>query len=162
MRVINALRDAEQHWFTIVEEDLLYLHTRAVITVFDAYLMRALDLDLSSKTARVLPVSTKPPGDFDFLVDREYTLVSELLKPGKRKRTRLAPYTCSPCDGGSCRREVQISERDIDRSKSCEERSELGEVFPRLTRSPARSMVTGRQSHPLFLGKRAPREIRGR
>ncbi|URK88553.1 hypothetical protein LP421_15950 [Rhizobium sp. RCAM05350] len=46
MRMIDALRDAEQHWFTIVEEDLLYLHTRALITVFDAYLKRALDLDL--------------------------------------------------------------------------------------------------------------------
>lgn len=40
MRMIDALRDAEQHWFAKLEEDTLYLHTRALITVFDAYMRR--------------------------------------------------------------------------------------------------------------------------
>ena len=79
-RAVDALRDAAQHWFIFVSEDLQYMHTRATITAFDAYLKRNLETDLASHIPpRVLPVSTKPPGDFDFLVDREYKLIAELL-----------------------------------------------------------------------------------
>src|SRR5690606_9811234 len=71
MRAVDSLRDAAQHWFIVVAEDLLYLNTRALITAFDAYLQRALDDALIEHIpARVLPVSTMPPGDFEFLVDR--------------------------------------------------------------------------------------------
>ena len=135
MRVIDALRDAEQHWFTIIEEYVLYLHTRALVTVFDAYSKRALDLDLSSHIpARVLPVSTKPPGDFDFLVDREYKLIAELLKPGKRKRDEArARIRALLAMEGLAADEVQISEKDINRiEKAVRAGSELGDVFPRL------------------------------
>lgn len=135
MRMIDALRDAEQHWFTIIEEDVLYLHTRALVTVFDAFLKRALDLDLSSRIPpRVLPVSTKPPGDFDFLVDREYKLIADLLKPGKRKRDEArARIRALLAMEGLVSEEVQISERDINRiEKAVKAGSGLGEVFPRL------------------------------
>lgn len=40
MRAIDSLRDAAQHWFVVVAEDLLYLNTRALITAFDAYLKK--------------------------------------------------------------------------------------------------------------------------
>jgi hypothetical protein len=87
MRAIDAMRDASQHWFVFVSEDLLYMHTRAVISAFDDYLKRALKTDLHAHIPpRVLPVSTEPPGDFEFLVDREYKLIAELLRPGKRQR----------------------------------------------------------------------------
>lgn len=67
MRAVNSLRDAAQHWFVFVAEELLYLHTRGLVTAFDAYLKRMLDTDLQSHIPpRVLPVSTKPPGDFTF------------------------------------------------------------------------------------------------
>ncbi len=135
MRMIDALRDAEQHWFTIVEEDLLYLHTRALITVFDAYMKRALALDLSSRIpARILPVSTKPPGGFDFLIDREYKLITDLLKPGKRKRDEArARIRGLLAMEGLVVDEVQISEKDINRiEKAAKARKKLGEVFPRL------------------------------
>lgn len=135
MRMIDALRDAEQHWFTIIEEDVLYLHTRALITVFDTYLKRALDLDLSSRVpARVLPVSTRPAGDFDFLVDREYRLIAELLKPGKRKRDEArARIRALLAMEGLAVDEVQISEKDINRiEKAVKAGSGFGQVFPRL------------------------------
>ncbi|QZN99604.1 hypothetical protein [Chenggangzhangella methanolivorans] len=48
MRAVDALRDEAQHWFVVVEEELLYLHTRALITAFDAYLKRTLDDDLNA------------------------------------------------------------------------------------------------------------------
>ena len=54
-RAINALRDAAQHWFIFVSEDLLYMHTRAAVTAFDAYLQRvvviALQLEADGATA---------------------------------------------------------------------------------------------------------------
>ena len=72
MRSVDASRDAAQHWFVYVSEDILYLQTRATITAFDAYLKRALGSDLASHVpVRVLPVSTKPLGDLEFLVDKE-------------------------------------------------------------------------------------------
>lgn len=135
MRMIDSLRDAEQHWFTIIEEDVLYLHTRALVTVFDGYLKRALDLDLSSRIpARVLPVSTLPPGDFDFLIDREYKLIVDLLKPGKRKRDEArARIRALLAMEGLVAEEIQISERDINRiEKAVKAGSGLAAVFPRL------------------------------
>ncbi|MGE0500664.1 MAG: hypothetical protein AB7I79_03285 [Rhizobiaceae bacterium] len=135
MRMIDSLRDAEQHWFAKLEEDVLYLHTRALITAFDTYLKRALDLDLQSRIpARVLPVSTKPPGDFDFLVDREFTLVADLLKPGNRKRDEArARIRALLAMEALVTDEVEISEKDINRiEKAIRAGSNLGEVFPRL------------------------------
>ena len=35
IRAIDAMRDDEQHWFNEVSEQLLYLHARAAITLFD-------------------------------------------------------------------------------------------------------------------------------
>ena len=133
--MIDALRDAEQHWFTVIDEDVLYLNTRAVITVFDAYAKRALGLDLASRIpARVLPVSTKPPGNFDFLVDREYKLIAELLQPGNRKRDEArARIRALLAMEGLAAEEVEISERDINRiEKAVKAGADLGDVFPRL------------------------------
>ena len=135
MRMIDALRDAEQHWFTLVEEDVLYLHTRAIVTVFDSYIKRTLNLDLYSHIpTRVLPVSTKPPGNFDFLIDREFRLISELLQPGKRKRDEArARIRALLAMEGFAAEEVEISEKDINRiEKALKDGKELSEVFPRL------------------------------
>jgi hypothetical protein len=35
LRAIDAMRDDEQHWFNEVSEQLLYLHVRAAVTLFD-------------------------------------------------------------------------------------------------------------------------------
>jgi len=35
MRAVDAMRDAGQHWFVFVSEDILYMQTRALISVFD-------------------------------------------------------------------------------------------------------------------------------
>lgn len=135
MRAVDALRDAAQHWFVFVAEDLLYMHTRAVITAFDAYLKRALDSDLASHIpTRVLPVSTKPPGDFEFLIDKEFDLVRELLKPKKRKRDEARARIRSLLALEALVTEkVEISEKDIDRvEKGLRAGEEVGAVFPRL------------------------------
>lgn len=135
MRAIDALRDAAQHWFVFVSEDLLYLQTRALITAFDAYLKRLLDDSLSAHfPPRVLPISTMPPGDFEFLVDKEFTLVEELLKPGRRARDEArARIRTMLAMEAIVTDEVEISERDIDRiEKAMRGGAEFNAVFPRL------------------------------
>lgn len=136
MRAIDSLRDAAQHWFVVVAEDLLYLNTRALITAFDAYLQRALeDALIEHIPARVLPVSTMPPGDFEFLVDREYRLIRELLEPGRRHRDEARARIRSLLAMESIAvEEVVISERDIDRiEKAVRAGQDILEVFPRLS-----------------------------
>ncbi len=135
MRTVDALRDAEQHWFAKLEEDVLYLHVRALITAFDAYIRRTLEIDVNSRIPpRVLPVSTMPVGDFDFLVDREYKFIADLLKPGNRKRDEArARIRSLLAMEALVAEEVEISEKDINRiEKAIKEGSELQAVFPRL------------------------------
>ena len=106
-----------------------------MVTAFDAYLKRALAMDLHSHIPpRVLPVSTKPPGDFDFLVDREYKLIAELLAPRKRHRDEararirsLLAIEAIVQDG------VEISERDVNRiERAVRDGKAFEEVSPRL------------------------------
>jgi hypothetical protein len=61
LRAIDALRDDEQHWLAVVNEGLLYLHTRAAITLFDEILQDVLGERLADHLPeRVLPISTRP------------------------------------------------------------------------------------------------------
>lgn len=134
-RAVDKLRDAAQHWFIYVSEDLLYVYTRAMVTAFDAYLKRALAMDLHSHIpARVLPVSTKPPGDFDFLVDREYKPIAELLAPRKRHRDEARARIRSLLAMEAIVRDgVEISERDVNRiERAVRDGRAFEEVFPRL------------------------------
>jgi hypothetical protein len=135
MRSIDALRDAAQHWYVFVSEDLLYLQTRALITAYDAYLQRMLEIDLRSTIPpRVLPISTMPPGDFEFLVDREFIYVTELLQPGRRHRDEArARIRSMLAMEAIVTEEVEISERDIDRiEKAIRGGANFTAVFPRL------------------------------
>ncbi|MFD7545523.1 DUF3644 domain-containing protein [Pseudarthrobacter sp. NPDC059871] len=85
MRVIDAWRDAEQHWYATVDEGLMYLHVRAAITLYDELLHKVFGERLGDHLpARVLPISAEPPQDFQILVDREYKRIEELLHPNRR------------------------------------------------------------------------------
>lgn len=135
IRAIDAQRDAAQHWFVYVSEDLLYMQIRALITAFDAYLQRKLDVALHEHIPpRVLPISTKPPGDFEFLVDKEFNYVNELLQPGRRARDEArARIRSMLAMEAIVTEEVEISERDIERiEKAMRGGAEFVTVFPRL------------------------------
>jgi len=91
LRAVDAMRDDEQHWFTIVDEGLLYLHVRAAVTLFDDLLHRAFEERLADHLPlRVLPIGSEPPQDFQTLVDREYDNIAALLKPHRRARAKAA------------------------------------------------------------------------
>lgn len=135
MRAVDRLRDAAQHWFVVVAEDILYLNVRALITAFDDYLKRAFGDGLCAHIpARVLPVSTMPPGDFEFLVDREYRVIAELLQPGRRARDEARARIRSLLAMEAVAvEEVEVSETDINRiEKAIKAGSDVDAVFPRL------------------------------
>jgi len=136
MRSIDALRNDAQHWYVYVSEDILYMQMRAAITAFDGYMQKSLDVDLFSQIpSRVLPVSTHPPGDIQFLFDREYSLIRDLLKPGKRQRDEARGRIRSLLAMESIVKEdTEVSEPDVNRvEKAIKSGAQLSRVFPRLT-----------------------------
>jgi hypothetical protein len=85
IRAIDAMRDDEQHWYNLVSEQILYVHTRAAVTLFDDLLRRVFKDTLADHLPlRVLPISVDPPQDLHLLVDREYSQIKRLLSPGRR------------------------------------------------------------------------------
>lgn len=128
IRVLDALRDAEQHWYVFVDEGLLYLYLRAGITLFEELMYRVFGETLAEHIPlRVLPVSAEPPQDLQILVDREYERVAELLKPGRRGgaeanariRTLLAAEALTDPDASEIREgDVKRVARGIRAGKS--------------------------------------------
>jgi len=136
LRAIDALRDDEQHWFNKVSEQLLYLHVRAGVTLFDDILQRVFGERLNTLfPARVLPVSADPPQDLALLLDDEYTQIKELLRPGRRAgheagariRTLLAMEA-------HVEPETRVSSKDVARvEKGIRSGDARDKVFPRLS-----------------------------
>ena len=95
LRAIDAMRDDEQHWFSEVSEQILYLHVRAGVTLFDDILQRVFGERLNSLfPERVLPVSVDPPQDLALLLD---------VRPERSGRLR-SPTAVSPGLSGAAPR----------------------------------------------------------
>lgn len=137
IRAIDALRDAEQHWHVVVDEGLLYLYVRAGVTLFADLLNRVFGETISEHLpSRILPISAEPPQDLELLVDREYTRVAALLRPGRRAtaeanaRTRALLATEALADPAA----AEVSESDVRRvAKGIREGKERHQVFPKLS-----------------------------
>lgn len=144
LRAVDAMRDDEQHWFTEVSEGLLYLHARACVTLFDEVLSRVFKQRLADHLpARVLPISTEPPQDFQTLVDREYANIAELLKPGRRARTDArARIRALLALEAHVNEDAKVSDSDVNRvEKGLRDGKSREQVFPRLGQVAA--AVTG-------------------
>jgi hypothetical protein len=86
LRVIDALRNEEQHWYHYAPESLLYAHCRAAVTIFDSILQRAFgDRLIRHMPLRILPLSVEPPRDIQLLLNEEYSNAVALLQPGGRR-----------------------------------------------------------------------------
>jgi hypothetical protein len=136
LRAIDALRDDEQHWMTELSEALLYVHCRAGTTMFDDFLSRWFDDSLAAHLPhRVLPISAEPPRDLQLLLDREYSHIVELLKPGQRKR----PDARARIRGllaleAHAREDALVSKQDVDRvEKAIRSGGQRQQVFPALS-----------------------------
>lgn len=87
LRSIDSLRDSAQHWYVVVDEGILYTLVRAGVTAYDVLLRRVFTMTLAEHLPeRVLPISVRPPEAIELLIDREFSQVRELLKPGRRRR----------------------------------------------------------------------------
>ena len=136
IRTIDAMRDEEQHWYSVVDEAILYMHVRAGVTLFDDLLLRVFEERLGNHIPRrVLPIGAEPPKDFQLLVDEEYERVRDLLKPGRRMgaqarghiRTLLAMEAHSDPD-------TLVSDKDVTRVvKGITEGKSRYQVFPKLS-----------------------------
>lgn len=135
LRAIDAMRDDEQHWFNQVSEQLLYLHARAGITLFDDILTRVFGERLASHVpTRVLPLSVDPPQDLTMLLDDEYTQIAALLRPGRRAgheaRARIRTLLAMEAHVAP---DVALSSRDVDRVEAAIRKGDArADVFPRL------------------------------
>jgi hypothetical protein len=156
MRAVDSLRDAEQHWIIVTEEDVLYLHARGLVTAIDEMLKRVFEDDLTSHLpVRVLPVSAEPVGDIDFLVDREFRKIAELLAPGRRARDEargrirtLLAMESHVVD------EVSVSEKDLTRIENAVRAGKgPGDVFPRLSTLATETVGEGIQVKVHFTKK---------
>lgn len=135
IRAIDAMRDDEQHWHNLVDEQVLYLHARAAVTIFDEVLKRVFGEDLASHLpGRVLPISNLAPTDLTLLIDKEFNQIKELLQPRRRAtheaRARIRTLLAleSHIDG-----DTRVSSKDVDRvQKGIKEGRTRDEVFPRL------------------------------
>lgn len=135
LRAIDAMRDDEQHYLSGDSEGLLYLHTRAGVTIFEDVLRDVFGESLADiLPSRVLPISTEPPADIDLLIDRAYRQIGDLLQPRRRRRSeaRRLIRTLLALEGHEAQ-EVEVSERDVNRvERGVREGRAVYEVFPRL------------------------------
>jgi len=116
--ILNDLRDAAYHHVLDISEQMLYVHTQAGVATFASILKKAFDKNLADfLPKRVLPISTELPREFTLMMDKEFTNISELLAPNKRRRieckARLRPLAIieNAIKGG----EGQPSERELNR-----------------------------------------------
>lgn len=136
LRALDAMRDDEQHWFNIVDEQVLYLHARASVTLFDDLLHRIFGERLADHLPhRVLPLSTTAPEELQLLIDREYSQIKALLAPGRRQRheargrirTLLAMEAHVEPD-------TRVSAKDVYRvEKGVRAGRDRSDVFPKLS-----------------------------
>lgn len=136
LRAIDALRDDEQHWMTTVSEGLLYLHCRAGTTLFDDLLQRVFDDSLKRHLPhRVLPLSSEPPRDIQLLLDDEYSQITQLLTPGRRKRPEArARIRALLAMEAHVREDGVVSKKDVDRvERAIRAGGKRAQVFPRLS-----------------------------
>ena len=120
LAAIKQDRDCATHDTISMSEEMLWLHMRGGITIFNRVLQQAFAQSLDELLPnRVIPVSVSPPEDLGFLVEAEVKAVLMLLAPKTRKtaeaRARLRPLLS--LDGASTGRLDQPTETEVNRAE---------------------------------------------
>ncbi|WP_176611612.1 DUF3644 domain-containing protein [Actinomadura sp. WMMB 499] len=135
LRAIDAMRDDEQHWYTQVSEQILYLHARAGVTLFDDLLYLVFQERLASYLPhRVLPVTAEAPRDVALILNEEYAEIARLLQPGRRAgheaRARIRTLLAMEAHVEA---ETRVSQKDVGRVEKGIKKGQSREtVFPKL------------------------------
>ena len=116
LSMLDAQRDACVHYYQDISEDLLYLQAQSAVSLFDELLTKFFSVRLGDLVpARVLPISTRPPKDIQFLISSELEQIDALLKSGGKKNSlaeaRLRPLLALAI--GSRHNSERITVREI-------------------------------------------------
>ena len=85
--IINDLRDSAMHHIINLSEESFYFHAQAGVTLFNDILSKQFNKLLKDYLPeRVLPISTNPPSSIEVFFDKEFSIIKELILPGKRKK----------------------------------------------------------------------------
>ena len=96
IQMLNAQRDAFEHYLVEISEQQLYVHAQAGLTLFADLLFDVFRERLSDHLPeRVLPLSTSPPRDLAILVSNEVELIRSLVAPGNRRRVEARAHAKS-------------------------------------------------------------------
>lgn len=120
--MVDAHRDAVQHYGSIVRHEQLYVDAMGALTVFDdlherVFSSRLADLD----EFRDLPLAltSTPPKDFHTLVSRDFLAIRDLLGPKRRARAEAAellrPHVLTERAATNPQQVEQPTERELDR-----------------------------------------------
>lgn len=136
-RAVDAMRDAEQHWYAHFDEAVLFLEVRAFVTAFDDLLGRIFSEKLADHLPRrVLPLSSQPvPRDISVFFDSQFSQVRDLLKPGRRHRDeargRIRTLLAMEAHVSE---EVLVTEKDVARAeRGLQSNKPWQELFPGLS-----------------------------
>lgn len=163
LAAIKQDRDCATHDTISMSEEMLWLHMRGGITIFDRVLAQAFGQSLEELLPnRVIPVSVSPPDDLGALVESELKAVLMLLAPKTRKtavaRARLRPLLS--LDGASTGRLDQPTEVEVNRAEKALKAGTAWEaVLPGLAALQIAPVAPG--ANPQELALRIKREADG-
>jgi len=87
IQIVNSLRDAAQHDIVELSEQELYMYSQAGITLYADILQSVFQSSLKSYLPdRVLPISTEPPRDLHAMIECDFRIIRELVRPHSRKQ----------------------------------------------------------------------------
>jgi hypothetical protein len=118
IQMLNALRDAAEHYLVEMSEQQLYIQAQAATTLFGDILWNVFGERLGEHLPeRVLPLSTNPPRDLAVLVRDEVALIRQLIEPGTRRRVeaRARARSLAIMDEAIGGEFVQPGDRELDR-----------------------------------------------
>lgn len=157
LRAIQQDRNAAAHETISMSDDLLWLHVRSAVTIYDHILGGQFQETLESAVpGHVVPVSRSAPVDPIRVIEQEMVEIGRLLAPRTRRgdeaRSRLRPLLA--LDGSATGRDDPPEEREVDRAaRSLQSGRPWRTIFPGLAQleltdapSPGSAEVTLRVS----------------
>lgn len=87
IQIINSFRDAAQHDIVELSEQELYMYCQAGVTMYNDLLNNVFKRTIKDfLPARVLPISTEPPRNLHAMIDADFSLIKELVRPYSRNK----------------------------------------------------------------------------
>lgn len=119
LRAIKQDRDAATHDIIVMGEELLWVHMRSAVTIFQRLVRDVHGGGDAALPTRVLPVSAAPPGDMGVLIDQEIAGIRQLLQPHRRRTAdaaaRLRPLLA--LDGSVTGRSDPPTDKEVARAE---------------------------------------------